>query len=361
MKRQRHMTAIRATAIAAALLGSLACEHLGHKAPDADGSGATDADVVAATVDGQPIRIGDIDEHIKEQLFDEATSDRNPATLYEVRSRALQGMIDEQLVTRAAAAENLSTEDYLTQQVDAQGEVPEAEIAAFYADNVDQMGGQDLDALRDRIRAYLRERRVATVVADLREKSDTQVLLEPSRIAVEAIGPSKGPEDAVVTIVEFSDFQCPFCQRVVPTLDQVVAKYPTQVRFVYRNLPLNSIHSRAQAAAEAAACAGKQGSFWDYHDLLFANNRALSDADFEKHAADLGLDMAAFRQCVQDRETQQAVEADLAAAQSLQISGTPSFFINGIPLHGAQSLEAFSRIIDSEIARKSNEPPTATN
>jgi protein-disulfide isomerase len=356
MKRQ-----LRATAIAAALLGSLACAHLGHKPPDADESGAPAESAVAATVDGQPISIGEIDEHIKEQLFNDATSDRNPATLYDVRSRALQGMIDERLVAKAAAADNLSTDDYLNQQVDALGEVPEEEIAKFYNDNVNKMGGNDLDAMRDRIRAYLRERRVTTVVADLREQSDTKILLQPSRFDVEAIGPSKGPDDAVVTIIEFSDFQCPFCQRVVPTLDQVVAKYPTQVRFVYRNLPLANIHPRAQAAAEAAACAGKQGSFWDYHDLIFADNHALSDADLEKHASDLGLDMDAFRQCVKNRETQQAVEADLAVAQSLEIAGTPSFFINGIPLHGAQSLEAFSKIIDEEIARKAAETPTATN
>jgi protein-disulfide isomerase len=146
----------------------------------------------------------------------------------------------------------------------------------------------------------------------------------------------------------------------VPTIDQIVAKYPTQVRFVYRNLPLNKIHPRAQAAAEAAACAANQGNFWDYHDLIFANNRAVSDEDLEHHASELGLDMPAFRQCVQNRETQQIVEADLAAAESLRISGTPSFVINGIPLHGAQSLEAFSEVIDAEIARNSADGSKAT-
>jgi protein-disulfide isomerase len=184
-------------------------------------------------------------------------------------------------------------------------------------------------------------------------------MLEPARVEVEAIGPSRGPDDAIVTIVEFSDFQCPFCGRVVQTIDRVLAKYPTQVRFVFRNLPL-SIHPRAQAAAEAAACAGNQGNFWDYHDLVFANRKADSDEDFERHASELGLDMQAFRQCVQNRETQQIVEADIAAAERLRISGTPSFVINGIPLHGAQGLEAFSEIIDAEIARNSADGSGAT-
>jgi protein-disulfide isomerase len=344
---KRHL---RTIAIPFALLAGLGCQQFGHKPPAGDESGGSANSAVAATVEGQSIRIGEIDEHIKEQLFREATSERNPATLYEVRSRALQGMIDEMLVEKAASAAGLSTDAYVNQHVEAQGEVPEEEIAAFYEKNIDQMGGLDLDAMRDRISAYLKERRVATIVADLRSQADTKILLEPSRIEVEAIGHSKGPDDAIVTIIEFSDFQCPFCQRVVPTIDQLLAKYPTEVRVVFRNLPLSNIHPRAQAAAEAAACAGKQGNFWDYHDLIFANNRALTDEDFEKHASDLGLDLTAFRQ---------AVDADFAVAESLQISGTPSFLINGIPMHGAQNLEAFSRVIDQEIARSAAEASEA--
>lgn len=354
------MCHLRATAIALGLLATLACQQFGHDQPRGDGSGGPESSAAAAIIDGQTISIGDIDDHIKEQLFNEATSDRNPATLYEVRSRALKGMVDEMLVENAASAVNLSSEDYLRQQVEAEGEVPEAEIAAFYDENIDQMGGRGLDEMSDRIGAYLKERRVAAIVADLRDQADTDILLEPARVEVEAIGPSKGPDDAIVTIIEFSDFQCPFCQRVVPTIDQIVAKYPTEVRFVFRNLPLNNIHPRAQPAAEAAACAGNQGNFWDYHDLIFATPRALSDEDLERYASELGLDLAAFRKCVQNRETQQIVEADSAVAESLQISGTPSFLINGIPMHGAQSVESFSQVIDAEIARIATDGSEAT-
>ncbi len=352
------MRHLRTTAIGCCLFATLACQQFGQNPDPGDGSGES-ANEVAATLDGRAITVGEIDAHIKEQLFSEATSERNPATLYEVRSRALKGLIDTMLVEKAAAAENLSSDEYLGQQVEAQGDVPEQEIAAFYAENIDQMGGLGLDEMRDRINVYLKERRVVTIVANLREQADTEILLEPSRIEVEAIGPAKGPDDAVVTIIEFSDFQCPFCQRVVPTIDQVVAKYPTEVRFVFRNLPLNNIHPRAQAAAEAAACANNQAKFWEYHDLIFANNRALSDQDLEGYASEIGLEMAAFRQCVQNRETQQIVDADAAVAEELQISGTPSFLINGIPMHGAQSLEAFSQIIDEEIARSASDESKA--
>jgi protein-disulfide isomerase len=267
-------------------------------------------------------------------------------------------MIDEMIVEKAAASANLTPDEYLQQQIEAGGDVPEPEIAAFYQEHIDQMGGLELDAMRDRIASYLKEQRGETILANLREQADSAILIEPILIQVEAIGPSKGPDDAVVTIVEFSDFECPYCQRVVATIEQVLAKYPNQVRFVYRHLPL-SMHSRARAAAEAAACAGIQADFWGYHDLIFATPRALSDADLERYASQLELDVAAFRQCVQNRETQQIVDADIAVAEENRISGTPSFLINGIPLHGAQSLEAFSEVIDSEIAQNSSAAESA--
>jgi len=353
------MRHLRTTAIAFGLIATLACQQFGHHPAQGDGS-ETDANTVAATVDGRTITIGDLDDHIKEQLFNEATSDRNPASLYDVRTRALKGLIDTIIVENAASAVNLSPDEYLGQQVEAEGEVPEEEISALYNDNIDQMGGRSLDEMRDRISVYLKEQRVGTIVANLRDQADTEILLQPSRIEVEPIGPSKGPDDAVVTIIEFSDFQCPFCQRVLPTLEQIVSKYPTEVRIVYRNLPLTNIHPRAQAAAEAAACAANQGMFWEYHDVIFANNRALTDADLARYASELGLEMTAFSQCVQDRETQSIVDADSATAQNLQISGTPSFLINGIPMHGAQNLEAFSELIDAEIARAATDGSEAT-
>jgi protein-disulfide isomerase len=350
---------LRTTAIGFGLLATLACQHLNQDQPHGDESGGPASSAAAAIIDGQTITVGELDDFVKEELFSDATSERHPATLYEVRSRALNGMIDELVVEKAASAADLSSEDYLRQQVEAEGEVPEEEIGAFYDEHIDQMGGLSLDQMRDRISTYVKEQRVVTIVSDLRDRTAAKTLLEPPRMEVEAIGPSKGPDDAVVTIVEFSDFQCPYCQRVVPTIDQIVAKYPTQVRFVFRNLPLD-MHPRAQAAAESAACADKQGNFWDYHDLIFANPRALSDEDLERYASELGLEMAEFRQCVQNRETQQIVDADLAAAENLRVSSTPSFLINGIPLSGARSLEAFSEVIDAEIARNLADESEAT-
>ncbi|HXV37230.1 MAG TPA: thioredoxin domain-containing protein [Myxococcota bacterium] len=336
----------RAAAIGLGLVAALGCQHFRSEAPSGEAAAAP-----AASIDGRTISVDELDAYIQRQLFDEATAERDPAELYQVRSRYLDGMLDEIALEKAASAQNLAPDEYLSQQIEAQGEVPEQEIAAFYEEHKEQMGGGSLDEWRDRISAFLEQQRGGAIVASLREQAHAEILLEPARIDVEAIGPSKGAADAIVTIVEFSDFECPYCQRVVPTIEEVLAKYPEQVRFVYRNLPLNHIHPRAQPAAEAAACANLQGKFWGYHDLIFANTRALADADLERYASQLELDLSAFRKCVKDRETQALVEADLAAAEAHRISGTPSFLVNGIPLHGAQSLEAFSKVIDAEIAR----------
>jgi protein-disulfide isomerase len=342
---------LRTTAIGLGLLATLACQHSSQNQLQDDGSGGPASSATAATIDGQTVTIGELDNFIKEELFDDATSEGDPSTLYRVRESALKGMLDEIAVETAAAAANLSAQDYLDQQVEAEGEIPEEEIAAFYDERIDQMGGLPLEEVSDRIVDYKRDQRAVAIIGDLRDQAATEILLEAPRVNVEAIGPSKGPDDAIVTIIEFSDFQCPYCGRVVPIINEVLAKYPTQVRFVFRNLPLRKIHPRAQAAAEAAACADKQGKFWSYHDLIFGNSKTVSDEDFEGHASKLGLDMQAFRQCVENQETREIVDADFAAGKSLRISGTPSFVINGISLHGAQSLEGFSEVIDKEIAR----------
>jgi protein-disulfide isomerase len=316
---------------------------------------------VAARINGSDITIDELDVYIKEELFARATSNGDAAKLYEVRSQAVMRYLDEQVLEEPAKAANLSTEEYLSQQIDAAGGVTEEEIAAYYEENKNRMGGASLEDIKDRIETYLRALRGNTLVAELREKAGTAVLLEPARIEVEAVGPARGPDDAAVTIIEFSDFQCPYCQRAVPTIEQILEKYPTQVRVVFRHLPLDTIHDRAQPAAEAAVCAGNQEKFWDYHDVLFANNRALSDEDLERYAVELGLEMEAFKRCVSERESQPVVDIDTAAAKALGLSGTPAFFVNGIPMTGAQPLEKFSAIIDEELARPTAESSAPTS
>jgi protein-disulfide isomerase len=163
--------------------------------------------------------------------------------------------------------------------------------------------------------------------------------------------PSIGPDDAEITIVEFSDYQCPFCKR---WHDEVFARllqeYPDQVRIVFRDFPITSIHPEAYPAAEAAHCAGEQGAYWPYHSALFSQKYGLGEAAYEKYAVELGLDTSAFAQCRSEERYSTQIASDLDFATALGISSTPTFFINGIALVGAQSYDVYKQVIDLELA-----------
>lgn len=163
--------------------------------------------------------------------------------------------------------------------------------------------------------------------------------------------PSLGPADAAITIIEFSDYECPFCTKWHDEVwPQIQAAYPSQVRLVYRDFPLSSIHSNAIPAAEAANCAGEQDKYWEYHSALFSNAYGLGRSSFERYAADLKMDLSAFTECLDSRRYQKEVEDDYNFAADLGIRSTPTFFINGIALVGAQPFEVFKEVIDLELA-----------
>jgi protein-disulfide isomerase len=160
---------------------------------------------------------------------------------------------------------------------------------------------------------------------------------------------AKGPEDALITIVEFSEFQCPFCSRVGSTLAQIQERYGNDVRIVFKHLPLD-FHDRALPAARAAIAAQNQGKFWEYHDLMFANQQALSDDDLIRYAEQLGLNLDTFRADMASPATQARIDADVQLAGTLRAQGTPHFFVNGIRVVGAQPFENFQRVIDEQLA-----------
>jgi protein-disulfide isomerase len=163
--------------------------------------------------------------------------------------------------------------------------------------------------------------------------------------------PFMGPEDAPVTIVEFSDFQCPYCERAfTDVLPQVLDTYGDQVRLVYRDFPLTQIHPQALPAAIAADCANDQGKFWEYHDLLFSNQSALDDASLKSYADQLGLDQTAFDECVSTQAPFEEIRNDYQDGVNYGVSGTPTFFINGVRVTGAQPFAVFQAIIDQALA-----------
>ena len=159
----------------------------------------------------------------------------------------------------------------------------------------------------------------------------------------------RGNPDAKITMIEYSDFECPFCQRHAPTLQQVLDQYGDDVRLVYRHFPLSSIHPQAQIAAEASECAGEQGKFWEYHDLLFANQSALQATNLKSYAGQLGLNQGQFDDCLDSQKYAAKVNQQTAEAQAAGITGTPGTFVDAELVRGAYPLSAFTQIIDAKL------------
>jgi protein-disulfide isomerase len=176
---------------------------------------------------------------------------------------------------------------------------------------------------------------------------------DPSRVyTVKTAGsPTKGPETAPVTIVVFSEFQCPFCARFVPTLKQIEDTYQDRVRVVFKHLPLD-IHKEAVSAALAAEAARKQGKFWEYHDTLFANQDRLKPDDLKEHAKNLQLDLTRFEADMLSEDEKERINADIVEAGTLGIAGTPGIFINGRFVAGAQPFPTFAKMIDEELTKR---------
>lgn len=162
----------------------------------------------------------------------------------------------------------------------------------------------------------------------------------------------KGPADAPVTIIEFSDFQCPYCKTASETMTQVLAAYPDKIKFVFKNFPLTQIHENAQYASESAECAGDQGKFWEMHDLLFANQDKLDKVSISKYASQLKLNKAAFDSCISTGKFKAKIEADAKVAADFAVGGTPAFFINGQLMAESPTIDSFKAVIDAQLKSK---------
>ncbi len=313
--------------------------------------------VVATFGDGQKITFGELNERIKEQL---ANLEKQK---FQLRKQGIEGFVTERLVQAEAKKRGMTEEQLIKAEVDDKiPQPPEAELKKLYDDAKERLPpGTTFEQVKPQIVDFLsgskKQERAREFFGELRKTANVQITLpEPPKAPVErkevaATGPSKGPENAPVTIVEFSDFQCPYCSRAIKTVDEVVAAYPNQVRLVFRQFPLD-FHKEAPKAAEASLCAADQGKFWQYHDTLFANQQALQVPQLKEHAKKVGLDTAKFDKCLDSGEKASIVTADLEAGKKVGVNGTPAFFINGILLSGAQPAEEFKSIIDAELKAK---------
>jgi protein-disulfide isomerase len=315
-------------------------------------------DVVGA-VGSVQITLAEVDEKALNQPVSNFGSEKLSQALYEARLAAIEDIVATKLLDQEAKAQHLEraalVEREITSKIQA---VTDAEVAAWYQANQNRVQGASLDQARQPIRNYLTQERMQTVrdayIGSLRAKTSVRILLDPPRQQIAtANSPAQGPSNAPIEMVEFSDFQCPFCLRADPTVRQVLSTYGDRIRFVYRHFPLPN-HPNAQPAAEAAACADQQGKFWQYHDKLFADPSHLGVADLKKRAVEVGLDTAKFDACVDSHASKAHVDADVRDGQEAGVNGTPAFFINGRMLSGAQPYDQFKRIIDQELQLKSS-------
>ncbi len=303
-------------------------------------------DPPVARIGDRTLTLAQLDERVRQELFDERTQGQ-PARIHDLRSDTLEAWIEELVLRDAAEQSGLSPGEWIASQTPA---VSDEEIAAFYEENRDRLR-QDLtlEQLEAPIRRHLEGEKLAEQLRALIDAADVAILLEAPRLDVAASGPSLGPADAPITIIEFSDFECPFCRQATPVLQELRERYPERLRIVYRHLPL-AIHPRARPAAEASMCAHEQGHFWGFHDRIFAAPEALSDADLRGHAEALELSLEAYDACVAGDTQSEVVDADVEAARAAGIASTPAFLINGVLLVGAQPVEAFERVIERELA-----------
>ena len=280
--------------------------------------------------------------------------------MYDGRRQALEQLLAESLLVEAAKGSGMSAEAWAEAQVSKRVKpIEESTVVTFYQENVNQMQGRSLEVMAPAIRRFLSEQQETAarqaLLAELRKSAPAvRVLFEAPRRSIEvaASDPSLGPASAPVTLIEFSDFQCPFCLRVAPTLKQVRDRYGDKVRIVWKDFPLTQIHPQAFKAGEAAHCAGDQGKFWEYHDHLFSNQSALNPPDLKRYAAALSLNTAAFDQCLDSSKHAERVRDGVSLGTGLGVNSTPTVYINGRVLSGAQPLEAFVALIDEELARK---------
>jgi protein-disulfide isomerase len=308
-------------------------------------------DETLAEVNGERITSKDIERGAGAKL---ATLEEQ---LYTLKREELDNLIAQKLLAQEAARRDMSVTALVDTEVTSKvGLVTEQEVEAFYQANKERLRGEE-SALRENIRAHLQQQKLLTqrlrFVQSLRAKSNVTVRLPaPPVIRVEVStegAPVRGAKDAPVTLVEFSDFQCPFCKQAEPTVKRLLERYPDKLKLVYRDFPLEGIHPQARPAAEAARCAADQGKFWEYHDVLYASNLGGAPDEYRRYAEKVGLDVPKFDECVKSGTHRAGVQRDLQEGSRLGVTGTPAFFVNGRPLQGAQPLEAFVKVIEDEL------------
>ncbi len=268
--------------------------------------------------------------------------------------RTVDALVDERLLELEATATGSTPQALLAKLP--QPTVGDDEVRDFYVANATRLQ-RPLADVESEIRTLLATRAAEPerrrYLDELRRKHGVRLSYEVTRYDVDAASPGhvRGPPGAPVTIVEFADFQCPYCAGLVPTLSRIVAEYPDRVRHVFRHNPLRSIHPQAYGAAVAAVCAAEQQKFWPMYEAMMADQDELGPDGLVAIAGTLGLDGERFARCMDGATARAAVDRDLAAVGSLPIEGTPAVFVNGRVFLGALNYESLRRVVEEELGR----------
>jgi protein-disulfide isomerase len=315
---------------------------------------APDPKQPVATVGDQTIYDSDLASSAEGQLQSLRSQE------FQIKRKALDTAIEQKLLEIAAKAKGVTTDQLLKQEVDAKVKDPTDDmIQGYYLGQSGKMNTPLDDTLkghvRDSIKQVQRRQLREDYIKSLREANKVVVLLSPPRVQV-AHDPKRlrGNPKAPIMIVEFSDYQCPYCHQVEPTVKALLATYGEKISFSYRDFPLSSIHENAMIAAEASRCAEEQGKFWEYHDQLFAAS-SLEKNSLIEYARNLKLDDKQFESCLSSEKYKADIDKDQLEGRNAGVNGTPGFFINGVFVNGAQPREAFTNVIDDELSRAGNQ------
>ncbi len=349
---------------ALALSVALAACKTGSGSPSGKGGASTGVSIDPASkvaeVDGKPITYAEVQTDKETGPKLRQAESKVLTELYEARKGLVDEMISRRLLENEAKAKGKSLDDWFKQDfANSVAEPGEAEVKAFYEEHKGQIPpGQSYEELKPRLTQAVKQQKMrgnmTTMLEELKKKHNVTVALvapDLPRVDVEAKGPARGPAGAKVTIVEFSDFQCPFCGREAPVIEKLMKEYDGKVKLVFRQFPLD-FHPFAEKAAEAGMCAADQDKFWLLHDKMFSNQAKLAVEDLKSYAKELGLDSTKFEKCLDSGEKKAAVAADQKAGSEAGVNGTPAFFINGVFINGAQPYEQLKETVDRELKSK---------
>ena len=300
---------------------------------------------VLAQVNGDKLTRGDLEQKEGNRLLQARYQ------YYQTEKKALDELIEQHLLETESGRRGITVDQLLQQEVDTKVKDPSEDQLQVYYEGLDAK--EPYDKMRDKIRDHIRESRAAKLrtayIENLRSKANIVVELSPPLADVDAENAAaiEGRRDAPIQLVEFADYQCPYCQKANSDLVKLLEEYKGKVAVIYKDFPL-PMHPHAEKAAEAARCAGEQGKFWEYHNLLFKDKK-LDAPDLKQEARSLNLDSAKFDNCLDSGEEAVRVKKDRDEGTKLGLSGTPSFFLNGHFCSGAVDYAALHQMIEQQL------------